>query len=183
MSDIQQKGLSFKQEKDFVKIDVPDSLRDPKVTVVVLDLEDEIAKVVDETLQQQKDGSIVLPVEKCEYKIRRISYDYEEKVTHRWGENPKQGLMWTVNVSQPGIFKIITEDNGDGRLQFEIKTVGDTQILDAKGNLGAMHKKLQTATVRIEKKGIQQIVIHPSKLSKKSSRYKFKGLELIPVDK
>ncbi len=39
------------------------------------------------------DGVIKLTVAKCEYAIRRISYNYEEKVTHRWGKNTKQGIL------------------------------------------------------------------------------------------
>ena len=48
---------------------------------------------MDETLQQESDGVIKLPVAKCEFAIRRISYDYEQQVTYRWGENTKQGLI------------------------------------------------------------------------------------------
>jgi alpha-L-fucosidase len=182
LADKEMAALSFDQSEEAIKIRIPEALKQQKVTVIVLEIEDEIAKVIDETLQQEKNGIINLPVEKCEFEIRRISYNYEEKVTQRWGENVKQGLIWTVNVTQPGVFKIVSEDNADENLQYELKTLNDTKVLNAKGELDVMSKKTQAGTIRIDKIGVQKISIHPSKLSKKSSRYKFKGLELIPVE-
>ncbi|MDO7172394.1 alpha-L-fucosidase [Mariniflexile sp. AS56] len=182
LADKEKNNLAFTQSEDTIKITIPEVLKQPRVTVVVLEIEDEIAKVVDETLQQQKDGTIKLPVEKSEFEIRRMSYNYEEKVTHRWGENPKQGLIWTVNITQPGLFKIISEDNADADLQYKLKTLDDTHILNAKGELDIMSKKVQNTTIRIDKIGVQKIQVHPFIGSKNSSRYKFKGLELIRIE-
>ena len=183
LADASQRPLAFTQSQGRISVVIPETLQQPRVTVVVLDIADEAAKVADETLQQQPDGLIKLPVAKCEFAIRRISYDYEEKVTYRWGENPKQGLIWTVNVSQPGEFKIISEDNGDAQLQYELITADDTCLLDAEGQLGVMGKKQQEGTIRINKTGIQRITVYPKVMSRGSSRYKFKGLELIPIEK
>jgi alpha-L-fucosidase len=181
LADKEKAALAFDQSEEVIKIRIPEELKQEQVTVIVLEIEDEVAKVIDDTLQQEKNGIIKLPVEKCEFEIRRISYNYEEKVTHRWGENEKQGLIWTVYVSQPGVFKIVSEDNADENLQYELKTLSDTIVLNAKGEMDVMSKKTQIGTIRIDKIGVQKISIHPSKLSKKSSRYKFKSLELILV--
>jgi alpha-L-fucosidase len=176
--DESKSSLTFTQNKEQLRVTVPGELKQPRVTVVVLELADQVAKVIDETLQQQSDGVIKLPVAKCEYAIRRISYDYENQVTHRWGEDPKQGLIWTVNVSQPGEFKIVSEDNGDERLQYELITADDTCLLDAKGQPG---KKQQKATIHISKTGIQKISVCPKVMARSSSRVRFKGLELKPL--
>lgn len=40
----------------------------------------------------------------------------------------KMDLIRTVNVSQSGVFKIISEDNGDEDLLYELKTEDNTQI-------------------------------------------------------
>ncbi len=137
---------------------------------------------VEETLQQESDGIIKLPVARCEYAIRRISYDYEEKVTRRWGENPKQGLIWKVNVTKPGSFRVISEDNGENKLQYELITLADTLLLNARGELDVMSEKEQDGTIHIEQAGPQQILVYPTVTALTSRRYKFKGLTLMPVD-
>jgi alpha-L-fucosidase len=182
LADQSKQSLAFKQNKEHLTITVPDELRQPRITVVVLEIDDEEARVVDETLQQESDGVIKLPVAKCEYAIRRISYDYEEKVTHRWGENTKQGLIWTVNVTHPGNFRVISEDNGEERLLYNLIASADTLLLTAKGALDGLGKKEQSGTIRISNPGIQKIMVYPKVRAKNSKHYKFKGLELIPVD-
>jgi alpha-L-fucosidase len=182
LADQSKQSLEFRQKKEDLTITVPEDLQQPRITVVVLEIADPEARVIDETLQQETDGVIKLPVAKCEYAIRRISYDYEEKVTHRWGENPKQGLIWTVNVSKPGSFRVISEDNGEDKIQYELITIADTLLLNAKGELDVMSKKEQNGSIFIKQAGTQQIMVYPKVIAKSSKRYKFKGLELLPVD-
>jgi len=181
LADETRRPLEITQEGERIRVAVPDDLRQPRVTVVVLDIADTIAQVADETLQQNSDGVIELPVAKSEYAIRRISYDYEQQVTHRWGENAKQGLIWTVNVTQPGVFKIISEDNSDDQLQYELRAGNENLLLDARGEIDVMDKRQREGTIRIENAGVQQITVYPTVKSKRSSRFHFKGLELIPV--
>ena len=169
------------QDGDLIRVDVPVELRQPRVTVVVLEIADEVAEVVDETLQQEQDGVIKLPVSRCEFAIRRISYDFEEQVTHRWGENTKQGLIWTVNVTQPGSFRVISEDNGNPDYVYELTTADGSLSLDANENVGQMSRKPHEGTVRIEKAGAQKISVYPKKTVRRSG-FKFKGLELVPVE-
>lgn len=45
-----------------------------------------------------------------------------------------------------------------------------------------MSEKTQDATIKIEKKGVQKTLVRPSKRSKKRSRYKFKGMEIISFE-
>lgn len=180
LSDPNKKPLAVSQEGDRILVNVPENLRQPKVTVVVLEMADEVIRVVDETLQQKKDGSIKLPVAKCEFAIRRISYDYDTQMTHRWGENTKQGLIWTVNVAQPGVFKVISEDTGNSEYTYELFTEDDSLILDAIGDVGQLTKKSHDGTITIEKPGVQKIVAYPKNAVRKS-KYEFKGLELVPV--
>ena len=182
LADKSQQALEFKQKKEHLSVSVPEELIQPEVTVIVLDIEDDAAKVIDETLQQEKDGSINLPVSRCEFAVRRISYDYDEKVTHRWGENTKQGLIWTVNIKQPGSFKVISEDTGNKDFVYDLITPYDTMELNAKGSIGKMLKRRQEGSISIKKAGIYKIAIYPKiTLGKTDKRsYKFKGLELIP---
>jgi alpha-L-fucosidase len=182
LADSSRRALDIEQTQDRIRIAVPEDVQQPRVTVVVLEIADEEARVVDETLRQEAHGMIRLPVAKCEYAIRRISYDDEEQVTHRWGENTRQGLIWTVNVSRPGRFRIVSEDNGDDDLQYELKTADEVRLLSAAGPIDVMDKKTHPGTIRIETPGVQRISVYPKVLSRRSSRYKFKGLELIPVD-
>lgn len=181
LADPDKKSLTVNQKGSQILVNVPENLRQPKVTVIVLEMADQEIRVVDETLLQEKDGIIKLPVAKCEFAIRRISYDYDTQRTHRWGENAKQGLIWTVNVTQPGIFKVFSEDTGNSEYTYELFTEDDSLILDAKGNVGQLTKKSHEGTININKRGVQKIIVYPKNTVRKS-KYEFKGLELVPVD-
>ncbi len=184
LADKEQQSLELSQNKAQLSITLPEELIQPRVTVLVLEIEDDEAKVIDETLQQEKDGAIKLPVSKCEFAVRRTSYDYEKKYTNRWGENTKQGLIWTVNIKQPGTFKVISEDNGNENYAYNLIILNDTLELNARGSFGKMTKKEQEGNIKIEEAGIQKIVVYPLKTLDKTSRrtYHFKGLELIPSE-
>lgn len=179
LADESKRELEFEQNKKNISILIPNDLKQPLVTVVVLEISDQKAQVIDETIQQQQDGKINMPVSKCEFAIRRISYNYEEKVTYRWGENKKQGLIWTVNITKPGIFKVISEDNGNVDFIYELISSGDTLILNAEGNIGRLTKKQQEGSLKINQTGINKIAVYPKKTIGMSSGYNFKGLELV----
>ena len=181
LADPTKQALDFSQKKENLTITIPPGLQQPRITVVVLEIADKEARVIDETLQQEADGTIHLPVAKCEFAVRRISYDYKEKVTHRWGENTKQGLIWTVNINEPGNFRVVSEDNGENNLQYELITLADTIQLNALGKLDVMTQKEQKGSIQIDQAGPQKIMVYPTVVVR-SNRYKFKGLELIPVD-
>ncbi len=182
LADPAQTALDFSQDGAELAVTVPDAAIQLHVTVIVLELAAEQAQVADETLQQNADGSIELPAESCEFAVRRTSYDYDRKVTVRWGEHPLQGLLWTVNVSAPGEFCVISEDSGDERLEYELITRDDTLMLNAlSGEVGVLSKKPQTGTIRIEQAGRQQIVVYPRVTARLNWSYNFKGLELVPV--
>ena len=180
LADPNKESLTFNQEGDKILVNVPKNLRQPKVTVIVLEMADQEIRVVDETLQQEQNNNIKLPVAKCEFAIRRISYDYDTQMTHRWGENAKQGLIWTVNVTQPGTFNVISEDTGNNEYTYELFTEDGSLVLDAKGEVGPLTKKSHDGTITIEKPGVQKIVAYPKNAVRKS-KYEFKGLELVPV--
>ena len=181
LADQSKQALVFKQDGAELSVTVPEKLKQPRVTVVVLEIADQEAKVIDETLQQEANGSIHLPVAKCDFAIRRISYDYDEKVTQRWGENEKQGLIWTVNVKKPGDFAVISEDNGNNNYTYNLIVGDDKLVLNAKGREGEMTKKNQDGTIKFSKEGIYKIAVYPNKTIGMSGAYKFKGLELVPV--
>lgn len=182
LSDPNKKLLDVKQGADQISLKVPENLIQDKVTVVVLEMADQVIRVVDENLQQEKDGSIKLPVSKCEFEIRRISYDYDTQLTHRWGENTKQGLIWTVNVAEPGTFKVISEDNGNSEYTYELFTKSDSLVLDANENVGKLSRKSHDGTIAINTKGVQKIKVYPKNPVRRSN-FKFKGLELVPINK
>ncbi|CAA6676313.1 MULTISPECIES: alpha-L-fucosidase [unclassified Lentimonas] len=182
LADSTQQSLEVQQKGAHLSVSIPEEHRQPRITVVVLEMEDEVARVVDETIQQAPNGAISLPVSQCEFAIRRISYDYEHEVTHRWGENPKQGLIWTVNVTEPGEFTIFSEDSSDNKFVYELMTESDQQQLNAKGDVGTLTKKQHPDTIRIDQGGIQQIMVYPTKVISMSSGFEFKGLELVPVE-
>jgi alpha-L-fucosidase len=183
LADASKQSLTFKQENEKLSIAVPENLQQPRVTVIVLEIADAEATVIDETLQQAEDGTIELPVAKCEFAIRRISYDYDKKVTIRWGENTKQGLIWTVNVKQPGKFKVISEDTGNDGFTYNLITPTDTLELNAKGKLREMTKKQQEGSISLNK-GTYKIMVYPKVPASKATKqsYHFKGLELVPVE-
>ncbi len=181
LADQTKQSLVFSQKKESLTVTIPTELQQPRITVVVLEIADTEAMVFDETLQQEPDKTIRLPVAKCEYAVRRISYDYKEKVTHRWGENTKQGLIWTVNITKPGRFRVVSEDNGNDKLQYQLITLADTLLLNASGEMNVMSRKEQNGTIKIDQTGPQQILVYPTIVAR-SNRYEFKGLELIPVD-
>ncbi|KJD36006.1 hypothetical protein PW52_05140 [Tamlana sedimentorum] len=69
LADKSQRALSFNQEEGTLSVTIPDELKQPRVTVVVLEIEDTEAKVIDETIQQEENGAIKLPVSKCEFAL------------------------------------------------------------------------------------------------------------------
>jgi alpha-L-fucosidase len=180
LADPGKTSLKVSQEGDRIRVSVPEQLRQPRVTVVVLEIADQVPRVNDETLQQAEDGLIKLPVSRCEFAIRRISYNYETQLTYRWGENTKQGLIWTVNVTQPGTFKVISEDTGNNEYIYELFTADGSLLLDAKENVGPLTRKSHDGTITIKKAGVQKIAVYPQKASQMRN-YRFKGLELVPV--
>jgi len=181
LADNSKQALQFFQETENLSITIPDDLWQPRVTVIVLEIADKEAKVIDETLQQEKDGIIKLPVAKCEFAVRRINYNYDEEVTVKWGQNTNQGLLWTVNVTKPGRFKVISEDNGNEVIEYVLSTADGSLQLNAKGNIGVMSKKEQEGTIMINQAGSQKITIYPTRTGRRT-RYNFKGVELIPVE-
>lgn len=184
LADKSQKSLVFNQNGENLSVTVPAELHQPRVTVIVLEINDEVARVIDETLQQEADGSIKLPVAKCEFAIRRISYDYDKELTIRWGENVKQGLIWTVNVKQPGTYKVISEDTGNEGFVYNLIAANDTLELNALGSIGKLTKKQQDGVLNLTKKGTQKIMVYPKIVASKATKhsYKFKGLELVPIN-
>lgn len=181
LADREKTPLKVKQKDANIRVTVPENLRQKHVTVVVVEIADEVAKVVDETLQQEKDGSIKLPASRCEFAIRRISYDYKREATVRWSEKEQQGLIWTVNVTEPGTFKLISEDTGAKEFTYEVSTADDSIVLDADENIGQMTRKHHDGVITIENPGIQRITAYPKNAVRKLRRYNFKGLELVPV--
>ena len=180
LADPEKRSLKVNQKGELISVSVPEILRQERVTVVLLEIADQVALVVDETLQQKEYGIIKLPVSRCEFATRRTSYDYDTQLTHRWGENEKQGLIWTVNVTQPGTFKVISEDTGNNEFTYELFTADGSLLLDAKENVGQLTRKSHDGTIVIEKSGVQKIAVYPKDTIRRS-RYEFKGLELIPV--
>lgn len=182
LADQSKTALKFDQKNEQLSVTIPEELKQDRVTVVVLEIADQNANVFDETIQQESNGSIKLPVAKCEFAIRRIGYDYNEQVTHRWGESVKQGLIWTVNVTKPGKFKVISEDNGDKKLSYNLISGSDTLLINTAGEINVMTKKVQDGAITIANSGVQRILVYPKVVSLKCYQYKFKGLELVPEE-
>ncbi|MFC2090028.1 alpha-L-fucosidase [Bacteroidota bacterium] len=184
LADKSKQSLSVEQKREKMSITIPQSLWQPRVTVVVLEIKDEEARIVDETIQQAEDGSIQLPASKCEFVTRRTSYDYENQVTIRWGENTKQGLIWTVNIDKPGSFKVISEDTGNDGFTYNLIVANDTLELNARGTLRELTKKQQKGSIEIQATGVQRIIVFPKIPTTKATKhsYKFKGLELVPAE-
>ncbi|MDQ8183559.1 alpha-L-fucosidase [Pelagicoccus sp. SDUM812005] len=179
LADTSKTPLKFKQKKSRLSVRVPESLQQPRVTVVVLEIADQVARVVDETIQQAKDGSIDLPVAKCEYAVRRISYDYEEQATANWGGKTNQGLVWTVNVKEPGTFRIFTEDNGDEDLSFELSSPTETVVVRPGGPEGEMSKKRQ-GTIKVDQAGVVRITAYPKDTISWFNNFHLKAVRLVP---
>lgn len=183
LADAEKRPLSVSQDGPSILVDLPAEVLQPYVTVIVLEIADAEARVVDETLQQNADGSIALPVANCQYAVRRISYNYEEQVTFRWGEHGLQRLIWTVDIAQPGEFRVVSEDNGADGLVYEVTTVDDTLAVTTMERTDAVTRKENPGTIHIDNAGRHTIHVHPTQPVRmgQSAVYKFKGLELIPV--
>lgn len=182
LADETMQPLEFYQEGAELSVSIPKSSIAPRVTVIVLEIANQKAQVIDETIQQEVNGSLHLPVAQCEFAIRRISYDYEKKVTHRWGENIKQGLVWTVNVTKLGEYQVVSEDNGNNAFTYNLISEMDTLELNAKGTEGEMTMKKQAVSITFNKTGIFKLAAYPKQTIGMSSQYKFKGLHLIPQE-
>ncbi|VGO12505.1 hypothetical protein PDESU_01058 [Pontiella desulfatans] len=182
LADVSKQALDFKQHEAQLCINLPDEKKQPRVTVIVLELEDEVSQVIDETIQQAADGSIHMPVAKCEYSVRRISYDYDAQTTRNWGGKDNQGLVWTVNVKQPGTYQVFSEDNGDEKLGYELKTPSDRLMVRPGGPVGEMTKK-PVGEIGIDQPGILQITAYPADTISWFNDFRLKGVKLVPVEK
>ncbi len=181
LADASKQELAFTQKKNKLSVTIAEEQKQPRVTVVVLEIDDEEAKVVDETIQQAQDGTIKLPFAKCEFTTRRISYDYDDKTSKNWGGKTNQGLVWTVNITKPGSYRVISEDNGNDKLSYQIKTPGDSLVVYTKGTIGELTKK-PGGIIKIEQKGVIYITAHPKQTIEWFNNFKLKGVELKPVE-
>lgn len=181
LADETKQALRFTQTKEKLTLTIPEKLKQPRVTVVVLEINDEQAKVIDETIQQGKDGSIKLPVAKCEFTTRRIGYNYEEQTTQAWGGKTNQGLFWTVNIATPGSFKVISEDNGNNKLSYQLITPTDTLEVFPRGNEGEITKKTQQGSIDIVNSGTIIIKAYPKQTIEWWNTFKLRGIELVLV--
>lgn len=180
LTDSEKRPLEFRQSKESFELDLPSEGLEPRVTVVVLEMDEEQARVADETIRPRADGSISLPVSNCEYEIARIGYDYEKKVTVRWGENVKQGLIWTLRIEKPlGACKVFAEQTGDETLTYELSVGEQRLLLDAKGP-EEMSRKEATGTITFDQPGTYTITVRPV-VTTKNKDYELNGLTLVPV--
>jgi len=179
LADKSKHPLLFIQKNETLTVTIPDESIASRITVVVLEIEDKEAMVIDETIQQDRDGSIKLSVSKSEFTTRRISYDYEEKTTLNWGGKTNQGLFWTVNIEEPGVFKVTSEDNGNDKLSYELITPTDTLEVFPKGNIGEMTKK-SVGNIIIDQKGTIIIKAYPKQSIEWWNSFRLKGMELVP---
>ena len=86
-----------------------------------------------------------------------------------------------MDVASPGNFRVVSEDNGNDKIQYQLITLADSLLLNASGERNVMSRKEQNGSIRIDQSGPQQIVVYPTVVAR-SNRYEFKGLELVPVD-
>ena len=180
LADTDRKALSFEQNDGELRLQLPRKLVQPHVTVVVLEIDGKDARVADETLVPGSDGTIELPVAKCEYGILRIGYDYKRQVTVRWGENIKQGLIWTVRIDKPlGKYKLISEQTGDTTLQYAVTVLDQSVMVDATGP-EKMSRKEASGVITIDKPGTFTIKAEPV-ITTRNKQYALKGLTLVPV--
>ena len=182
LADVSKQPLKFIQHESQLSIHLPDEKKQSRVTVIVLDIEDEIPRVIDETIQQADDGSISMPVAHCEYSVRRISYDYDAQTTRNWGGKTNQGLVWTINVKKPGTYQVFSEDNGDEKLSYELKAPSDLLIIRPGGTVGEMAKKL-VGEITISQPGVMQITAYPQDTISWFNDFRLKGVELVPVER
>ncbi len=70
-----------------------------------------------------------------------------------------------------GNFKVISEDSGHELIEYKLSTGDGTFLLNAKGEIGEMSKKEQEG----------RIFIYPV-VTTRIRNYKFKGVELVPID-
>ncbi|MDF7800417.1 alpha-L-fucosidase [Pontiellaceae bacterium B1224] len=181
LADESKAPLNFIQKEKELSITLPDELKQLRVTVVVLEIEDEVARVMDETIQPTEDGTISLPVARCEFSVRRISYDYDAQTTRNWGGKTNQGLVWTVNVREPGTYQVFSEDNGNEKLSYELRTPNDSLQVYPKGEVGKMAKK-PVGEIEIDEPGIMRITAYPKDTISWFNDFRLKGIELVPVD-
>ncbi len=150
--------------------------------MVELSLADQSARVADETLMPEPDGTINLPVAKCEFEIMRIGYNYERAVTHRWGENTKQGLIWTVRIDKPmGKYKLFCEQTMDDVLVYEVYINGQTLQVSGTGSKEMTFKQVEEI-ISIDKAGTYTITARPVSTTKHTSKFELKTLKLTPLE-
>ncbi|MEM9340951.1 MAG: alpha-L-fucosidase [Bacteroidota bacterium] len=174
--------IKFNQQNEHLSFSVPEALVQKHVTVIELELADEVAKIADETLQQKEDGTINLPVARCEFGIMRIGYNYEREVTHRWGENKKQELIWTVKVNKPmGKYELVCEQTADEALVYSVEVNGQSAQVKGTGSKEMTFKQAE-GIISIDQAGTYTITARPVSTTHYTSKFELKGLKLIPID-
>jgi hypothetical protein len=184
LSDPAKTLLKWSSEAGTLVVDVPAELACPHATVVVLETKDREARVADETLVPQPDGSLHLPFAKCEFgRTLRIGYRLDTESSFRWGEGPAQMLVWKARVDEPmGEYRVLVDQNHDSKLVIELSVNGKPVKLDARHGTGRkISSKDSGVKIRLDKPGNYQITARPAVNAAISKHYQFKGITLVPV--
>jgi alpha-L-fucosidase len=184
LSDPAKTPLKWSSEAGTLVVDVPAELACPHATVVVLETKDREARVADETLVPQPDGSLHLPFAKCEFgRTLRIGYRLDTESSFRWGEGPAQMLVWKARVDEPmGEYRVLVDQNHDSKLVIELSVNGKPVKLDARHGTGRkISSKDSGVKIRLDKPGNYQITARPAVNAAISKHYQFKGITLVPV--
>jgi alpha-L-fucosidase len=164
LADEGKQPLAVRHGEAGVSIGLPEELPDEGVSIIVVEIEGEA--VVDTTIRQGRDGSVVLRAK--EANIHGASPRYEGgKKDHigYWGD-AKDSVSWKFRIDEPGKFDVLLRYScatGAGGSRFVVSV--DGQKLDGETEeTGAwdVHKSERIGTVKLAKKGEYTLRIQPS---------------------
>jgi len=163
LADKSKQPLAAKHDESGLSIRLPDELPGEAVSIIVVEIDGEC--VVDTTIRQRADGTVVLRA--IEADIHGASPRYESGVKDQIGywQDPADSISWTFEVTRPGRFDVELRYScaaGAGGSRFVV-SVGQNEIVGQTEESGAwdVHRTDKIGRLELDDAGSYTLTIQP----------------------
>ena len=164
LADKTKQPITAKHDETGLSIRLPDELPDEGVSIIVAEIEGE--PVVDTTIRQHRDGSVVLRAIDANIHGASPRYEGGKKDHIGYWADPKDSISWKFRIDKSGTFDVLVSYScapGAAGSKFVVSV--DEQNLDGETKeTGAwdIHKIEKLGTVKLKTKGEHTLRIQPS---------------------
>ena len=156
-------AIKTRRYENGVTIQLPDDLPDDAVSIIVVEIEGDA--VVDTTIRQGRDGSVLLRAEEAAIHGASPKYEGGKKDQIGYWGNPADSVSWKFRLNKAGRFDVLLRYScaaGAAGSRFDI-TVGDEKLTGVTKETGAwdVHETVKLGTVELERGGDYELRIQP----------------------